>query len=64
MKRKKVYGCLLSVTKEWSPTFKNKHIRKSIVNKYRQGTVKSIQYEEGERDLEFGYLKALGAYKK
>jgi len=48
--------------REWSPTFKNKHIKKSIANKYRQGTVKSIQYKEGEKDLESGYLKALGVY--
>ena len=44
--------------------FKNKKTRKSIANKYCEGTVKSIQFKEGEKDLEIEYLKALDVYFK
>lgn len=35
---------------------KNKHVRKSIVNKYREGNVKRTQNKENEIDLETEYL--------
>jgi len=39
-----------------STSYNNKYIRKSIVNKYREGNVKRTQNKENETDLETEYL--------
>jgi len=50
--------------KDWSTTFNVKHIRKSIVNKYREGTMKSTQNKEVEIDSEINHLQAFGVFKR
>lgn len=63
MKRKEVNASLLCVRR--MEYYLQKQICKKIDSEsVREGTVKSIQKEEGEKDLEIDYLKAFDIYTK